>query len=163
MADKSVVKNSENDDNSICSDDDVLNNNAENSIQNILSNIQKIQKTSKIKKSKKKKDEEEEVVIEESDDDDDDDDEDIDVSGSSDNESSASDDDDEDDEDEDDEDGDEDDIFDSIGVTNEALGAMFQGVFIDNEGNTIADSLSKIAEELHKLNHNMKKSYSKTK
>ena len=162
MADKSVVKNSK-DDNSICSDDEELNTESVNSIQNILSNIQKIQKN-KNKKTKKK----DEIVIKEDDDDKDDDDEDVDVSDSSDTLSEDDDDDDDDvDEDEDDEDededGDEDDIFDSIGVTNEALGAMFQGVFIDNEGNTIADSLSKIAEELHKLNHNMKKTYNKKK
>jgi len=161
MADKSVVKNSK-DDNSICSDDEELNTESVNSIQNILSNIQKIQKN-KNKKTKKKKDDE--IVIEEGDDDDD---EDVDVSDTSDtlSEDDNEDDDDDDDEDEDeddDEDEDGDDIFDSIGVTNEALGAMFQGVFIDNEGNTIADSLSKIAEELHKLNHNMKKTYSKNK
>ena len=47
----------------------------------------------------------------------------------------------------------------SSGVTNEGLGEMFHSVFVDNSGVTIAESLSSIATELHKLNNNIKKSY----
>lgn len=169
MANNSIIKNTcEEDNNSICSDDESLNM-CNNSIQDILSNIQKIQKTPN-KKLKKKEKKTQEIVIEEDEDD-------IDVSESDDSE-----DDDEDSDDNDKEDGDEDedgeddsgeeddsddsdeeddDMYDSLGVTNEGLAGMFQGVFLDSEGNSIADSLSKIADELHKLNHNMKKNYSK--
>ena len=54
MADKSVGKNKDSDNNSICSDDEGLNSEAENSIQNILSNIQKIQKNEKKKKENRR-------------------------------------------------------------------------------------------------------------
>jgi len=55
MANNSIIKNTcEEDNNSICSDDESLNM-CNNSIQHILSNIQKIQKTPNKKLKKKKK------------------------------------------------------------------------------------------------------------
>ena len=59
----------------------------------------------------------------------------------------------------DDSDDENENFFEHSGVTNEGLGEMFHSVFIDNSGVTIAESLSSIALELHKLNNNIKKSY----
>ena len=155
MKDTIVISEKDNDENSSTYSEDEIN--LTNSITSILTDIKKLS-------GNKKQNNGDEINSDDEINENDDSDDDLSANNESDEDDEDEDEDEDEDDDEDDdedEDEDENEIFDSIGVTNEGLAAMFQGVFIDSNGITIADSLSLIAKELHKLNHNLKKKSSK--
>ena len=140
-----VVNNTDvDDDNSIKSEDD----NVMDNLKDLVSNLNKKDKK---KKSKKK---EEEIVINEEDDSEEDDTE----------EDDSNDEDDEDDEDDSDDEDDTDDSEDneddaSFNNNIMALASLFQESFYDNEGVSVGESLSKIANLMEKFYNLEKKKY----
>ena len=112
------------------------------------------------KKKNKKKNETIKQINEDEDKEDDkeedkDDDEDVE------NEENEEDDDDDDEDDEDDDDDDDDDMV-ADGLTDVGLYNILGNFLTDDEGNSVGNSLSLIAKELSKLNHNLKKYCSKS-
>lgn len=162
MTEKTIKNTDLDETNSINSDDEK----GVDSIKDLLSGINKvIDKSNKSNKSKKndKSKKNKEVIIEENDSDDDSD-EDTDDSDEKiedielDEEDSENEDSDEDEDDDDDDDCCDDDIFDTSAMT---LAALFQETFYSSEGESVADIFAGIRDELHKMNHNMKKNYKK--
>lgn len=164
MTEKTIKNTDLDETNSINSDDEK----GVDSIKDLLSGINKVidksnksnksNKSDKSKKSKKKK----EVVIEEDDSDDDSDDDTDDSDEKTDNieldEEDSDNEDSEESSDDDEEDCCDDDMFDTSGMT---LAALFQETFYSSEGESVADIFAGIRDELHKMNHNMKKYYKK--